>query len=204
MSAEGLFTVPLRRLLIMVFVSIGGIARGVCAGPGQYQHVLILSIDGLHEADLTDPATAAYLPNIEAFRNTSLHYSNAHTVVPSDSVPASLSYFTGAGPKTAGVYYEDAYDRSLYSPSAFSGSAPGTELLMTEVVDNNANVLSGGGGFNASSINQFTLPQRLSGDSFTRVYPHDLLKVNTVFEIAKAAGMRTAYIEKHPAYEIIG
>src|SRR5216117_2072112 len=82
MPAEGLLTVPLRRLLIILVVSIVGIARGVCMGAGQYQHVLILSIDGLHDADLTDPATAAYLPNIEAFRNASLHYSNAHTVVP--------------------------------------------------------------------------------------------------------------------------
>src|SRR5947207_11773072 len=159
MPAEGLLTVPLRRLLIILVVSIGGIARVVCLA-GKYQHVLILSIDGLHEADLTDPATAAYLPNIEAFRNTSLHYSNAHTVVPSDSVPASLSYFTGAGPKTAGIYYEDSYDRSLYAPSAFGGSPPGTELLLTEVLDNNPNVLSGGGNFGFGSINQFSLPQQ--------------------------------------------
>jgi len=35
------------------------------------------------------------------------------------------------------------------------------------------------------------------------VYPHSYLKVNTVFEVARAAGLRTAWSDKHPAYEIL-
>src|SRR4051812_19891083 len=171
---------------------------------GPYQHVLILSIDGLRESDLSDPATAAFMPNIVAFEHSAIHYSNAHTVVPSDSVPASLSYFTGASPKTTGVYYEDSYDRSLYAPGGFLGGPQGTQVSLTETVDNNASVLSGGGNSDASSISQFNLPQRDVGGSMVRVYPHDYLRVNTIFEVAKAAGLRTGYIEKHPAYEIIG
>jgi len=178
-------------------------ARGAGA-PGAFQHVLILSIDGLREADLTDPATAAYLPNIVGFEHSAIHYSNAHTVVPSDSVPASLSYFTGAGPKTTGVYYEDSYDRSLYASGGFLGGPQGTLVSLTETLDNNASVLSGGGNFGASSLSPFNLPQKDVGGSMVRVYPHDYLRVNTIFEVAKAAGLRTGYIEKHPAYEIIG
>jgi hypothetical protein len=34
------------------------------------------------------------------------------------------------------------------------------------------------------------------------VYPHGYLKVNTIFEVAHAAGLRTVVMEKHPAYEI--
>ena len=41
------------------------------------------------------------------------------------------------------------------------------------------------------------------GDKMVPVFPHELLKVNTIFEIAHAAGLRTAYIDKHPAYEIV-
>src|SRR6266581_612961 len=179
-------------------------AAGVALADAPYQHVLILSIDGLREADLADPATAAYLPNIRGFEHSAIHYSDAHTVVPSDSVPASLSYFTGAGPKTTGVYYEDSYDRSLYAAGGFLGGPQGTLVSLREVLDNNANVLNGGGNADVTSLSPFNLPQKDVGGTLVRVYPHDYLRVNTIFEVAKAAGLRTGYIEKHPAYEIIG
>jgi hypothetical protein len=35
------------------------------------------------------------------------------------------------------------------------------------------------------------------------VYPHSYLRVNTIFEVARTAGMRTAWSDKHPAYEIV-
>jgi hypothetical protein len=35
------------------------------------------------------------------------------------------------------------------------------------------------------------------------VYPHQYLKVNTIFEVARQAGLRTAWSDKHPAYEIL-
>jgi hypothetical protein len=35
------------------------------------------------------------------------------------------------------------------------------------------------------------------------VYPHQYIKVNTVFEVARAAGLRTAWSDKHAAYEVL-
>jgi hypothetical protein len=35
------------------------------------------------------------------------------------------------------------------------------------------------------------------------VYPHNYIKVNTVFEVARAHGLTTAWSDKHPAYEIL-
>jgi len=35
------------------------------------------------------------------------------------------------------------------------------------------------------------------------IYPHQYLKVNTVFEVAKAHGLHTAWTDKHPTYEIL-
>ncbi len=35
------------------------------------------------------------------------------------------------------------------------------------------------------------------------VYPHQYLRVNTVFEVARSLGLRTAWSDKHPAYEIL-
>jgi len=35
------------------------------------------------------------------------------------------------------------------------------------------------------------------------VFPHDFVKVNTVFEVVKASGRRTAWADKHPAYDLV-
>jgi hypothetical protein len=35
------------------------------------------------------------------------------------------------------------------------------------------------------------------------VYPYQYLKVNTIFEVAREANMRTAWCDKHPAYDIL-
>lgn len=35
------------------------------------------------------------------------------------------------------------------------------------------------------------------------MYPHERLQVNTVFEVVHAAGLQTAYSDKHPAYDIV-
>src|SRR5262249_5269791 len=37
----------------------------------------------------------------------------------------------------------------------------------------------------------------------TRVLPHQFPRVNNVFELVKAAGGRTAWSDKHPAYEFL-
>jgi hypothetical protein len=35
------------------------------------------------------------------------------------------------------------------------------------------------------------------------VYPHEYLRVNTIFEVARQHGLRTAWSDKHPAYELL-
>ncbi len=35
------------------------------------------------------------------------------------------------------------------------------------------------------------------------VYPHEFINVNTIFEVIRAHGGRTAWADKHPAYEIL-
>ena len=35
------------------------------------------------------------------------------------------------------------------------------------------------------------------------VWPHSFVRVNTVFEVVKAAGLRTAWSDKHPAYDLV-
>src|SRR5207237_4120682 len=72
----------------------------------------------------------------------------------------------------------------------------GTAVTFTEAPDLNPLALDGGGG-----LNQYALPRDPARDG-ALVYPHDYLRVNTIFEVVKAAGGRTAYAEKHLTYEI--
>jgi Type I phosphodiesterase / nucleotide pyrophosphatase len=91
-----------------------------------FKHVLILSVDGLRSADLQDPALKAYIPNILKLQGMGVTYPNAFTSSPSDSFPGTLSWLTGAGPATTGVYYDDSYARNLTNPIVpFNGEATG-------------------------------------------------------------------------------
>ncbi|WP_298921460.1 alkaline phosphatase family protein [uncultured Nostoc sp.] len=164
--------------------------------PGKFKSVLLLSIDGLRQADLEDAKLQQYLPNINSLRQTGISYTNAFTSIPSDSFPGVLNYLTGASPKTTGVYYDDTYSRIL---SDKLGSPAGIEVEFAENIDKNSDLLNGGGNFGINSID----PSKLRVDSNgNRVYPHNYLKVNTIFEVAKASGLHTAFIDKHPAYDI--
>jgi hypothetical protein len=177
--------------------------RARAGGVAPYQHVLLLSLDGLHDADLTDPATAEFLPNVLDIANHGIHYTNAYAVKPTDNFPNMVAQVTGAGPKTSGIYYDSTYNRSYYPAATFAGTPPGTSVLWTADIDKNPDLINGGGNSDISSINPIVLPQVLVNGTLQRVYPHNDLKVNTVFEVAHNAGLRTAYIDKHPSYEIV-
>jgi arylsulfatase A-like enzyme len=160
------------------------------------QHVLLLSVDGLHGTDVTDPNLKSSIPNIVALEQNGVSYSNATTTSPSDSFPGTLSYLTGAGPGTTGVFYDDSYSRTLFAPGS---NKPGTEVTYFEAIDKNLNLISGGGNFDASSIDPTTLPVNSQGQP---VYPNQFLQVNTIFDVAHQAGLYTAFSDKHPAYQI--
>ncbi len=163
------------------------------------KHVLILSIDGLHQADLEDSKLAGDFSNIFALARRGISYTNASTSEPSDSFPGTLAYLTGAGPKTTGVYYDDSYARNLIAPGGNTNTPPGTEAQFAENIDKNSDLLSGGGDFSVGSIDPAKLPLDSNGNP---VYPHQYLKVNTIFNVAHDAGLYTAFSDKHPAYDI--
>lgn len=165
------------------------------------QHVLLLSIDGLHGADVSDPQLQKDLANIVQLQNSGVTYSNATTTSPSDSFPGTLSYLTGASPGTTGVFYDDSYSRTLLpSIAQGGGSKPGTEVTYFEALDKNPALISGGDNFDASSIDSNQLPR--DPKTGNPVYPSQFLKVNTIFDVAHQAGLYTAFSDKHPAYQI--
>jgi hypothetical protein len=171
----------------------GAGAEGISA---PVKHVLLISVDGLHDSDLAAYAAANPRSAMAQLLATGVHYDHASAAMPSDSFPGLLALITGGSPKSTGVYYDDSYDRALAAPGS-DCKTPGTEVVYDESIDINTGAIDGGGG-----INMAALPLD-PANGCAPVMPHQFLRVNTVFEVAKAAGLPTAWSDKHPAYDIV-
>ncbi|WP_330328354.1 alkaline phosphatase family protein [Streptomyces sp. NBC_00536] len=181
------------------------------------QHVLLISVDGLHQSDLAWYVAQHPHSALARLVGGGVQYTNAATTNPSDSFPGMIAQATGGGPGTTGVYYDDTYDASLLpaGTTTCAGVKPGVEVDLTENLDRNQHALDAGQGLTGlpGSILQMTghpsnllNPAKLPVDPKTcePVYPHSYLQVNTIFEVARQAGLRTAWSDKHAAYEILG
>jgi len=97
----------------------------------EYRYVALFSVDGLHGSDVENYVALRPKSTIAQLLETGYEYTNAFTSAPSDSFPGSMFQFTGASPKTTGVWYDDAYDRTFYAPFSQSGThcagPPGAE-----------------------------------------------------------------------------
>lgn len=160
------------------------------------KYVAVFSVDGLHNSDL-DKWLARGPSNVSALLETGYRYTDAWTTGPSDSYPGSLAQYTGANPRTTGVWYDDTYDRTYYAPSSGCKGAPGAEVVYDESVDYNETELFSGG------INPANLPQAIINGKCTNIYPHMRTRVNTAFEVVVGAGYKTAYTDKHPSYDLM-
>lgn len=166
--------------------------------PQQAQHVLLISIDGMHQTDLANWVRNNPNSNLAQLSATSTTYSAARTTTPSDSFPGLLSLVTGGTPKSTGVYYDDSYDRTLYAPGSGCSGNAGTETVFDESVDVDSSKIFSGG------INPQNLPlAKTTNGACVPVYPHSFVKVNTIFEVVHAAGGFTAWADKHPAYDLV-
>jgi hypothetical protein len=180
------------------------------------KHVLLLSVDGLHQSDLEwyvshNPSSA-----LAKLVHKGVEFTDARTPFPSDSFPGMVALATGGNPKSTGIYYDDTWNHSLFpaGTTTCSGPAPGAEVTYFEQADKDPTALDAGQGLSGlpDSILQMTGnatslldPAQLPVDpgTCTPVYPHRYIKVNTIFEVARAAGLRTAWSDKHVAYEIL-
>ena len=208
-----------------VAVAVLGLgASGAAAAPAYggsrarkpQRHVLLLSVDGMHQRDLAWYVHQHPHSALATLVHGGTSYSHAQTPVPSDSFPGMVGQVTGGNPRTTGVYYDDTYNHT-YLPAgttSCAGARPGAEVPFTEADDKNPDALDAGQGLQGlpGNILQMTGhpqslldPKSLPVDPRTcrPVYPHQYLRVNTVFEVAKQAGLHTAWSDKHPAYEIL-
>ncbi|HEY8976398.1 MAG TPA: alkaline phosphatase family protein [Burkholderiaceae bacterium] len=165
------------------------------------EHVLIISVDGMHAQDLARCLADRTCPHIASLARHGVTYANAFTPGLSDSVPGLAALVTGGGPRSTGLFYDDVYDRTLYAGTDTQcAGKPGVEVLLQEQVGIDAmnggalSHLDGGGAFNPQQI-----PRRKVGSQCVPVYPHDFIQANTIFEVVKQHLPRahTAWSDKH-------
>ncbi|MGA2250450.1 alkaline phosphatase family protein [Terracidiphilus sp.] len=189
------------------------------------RHVLLLSIDGMHAVDFYHCAHGIagvnggdpYCPNLTALSHTGINYTAVTSSKPSDSFPGLAALVTGGSPKTTGMYYDVAYDRTLDGPELTTGTglepgpckpgaAPtGYTTDFDQGIEFDDTKLNGGapgaapteGGI--ASIDKRKL-DRDPANGCAQVYPWDFVRVNTIFSVAHKAGKYTAWIDKHASY----
>jgi Type I phosphodiesterase / nucleotide pyrophosphatase len=94
------------------------------SGQPRVKHVLLISVDGLHQSDLE--WYVANHPNSELARlvHGGAEFSNAHTSDPSDSDPGGTALMTGGDPRSTGVYYDVSYSHAVYEAGTTNCSGP--------------------------------------------------------------------------------
>lgn len=221
-------TIGMAGVLVASMLAVGGAAAGAAVKAPRHapsRHVVLLSIDGLHQSDLT--WWISHHPNgpLARLSRAGTEYSNALTPVPSDSFPGLIAQLTGGDPRTTGIYYDDSYNRRLLPPGPCTPGQTtglGTEVNYSEAISRDPNSIDSGlgipnlyaglpssvlglpGGMRAierGMINTAALP--VSPRTCRPGYPHQYLRVNTVFGVLDRAGLRTAWSDKHAAYELV-
>jgi Type I phosphodiesterase / nucleotide pyrophosphatase len=227
MKTNALARNGIRAAATLAFLSCAICADATAPGGSNVKHVLLLSIDGMHAVDLYNcvhgvegvNGGTAYCPNLAELSAHAIDYVNASSSKPSDSFPGLAALVSGGSPKSTGIYYDVAFDRTLDAPAATTGTglaggscakygAPtGSTTDYDQGIDYDDTALNGGapgaavteGGI--ASIN----PQHLVRDPRTGcspVYPWNFIRVNTIFSVVHAAGGYTAWIDKHPSYSM--
>ncbi len=188
---------------------------------GKIQHVLLISIDGMHSLDFANCSKGVpiygnqtYCPHLASLSSTGVHYLQALTSKPSDSFPGLVAQITGGTPRSAGIFYDVSYDRALSPPAKTTPygivggpklcpSVVGTQVGFDEEIDYNYLKLDSGKPDGSSGINGIN-PDYLPRDpknGCAPVYPHSYIRDNTIFNVVKNAGGYTAWSDKHPSYD---
>lgn len=164
------------------------------ASAPKVSRVLLISVDGMHALDLANFIKSNPQSNLARLSTRGITYTQASTSKPSDSFPGLMSIVTGGSPISTGLWYEGAYARDL-SPAGSNCRTTGTEIVWDSGIDRDKKLIDGGG------IDPAKLPLDPK-KGCSAVYPHDYLRVNTVFEVVRQANLHTAWVDKHPSYEM--
>ncbi|SEM61941.1 alkaline phosphatase family protein [Streptacidiphilus jiangxiensis] len=86
--------------------------------PSASKHVLLISIDGMHQSDLDWYIANHPGSTLARLTHTGSEYTNAETSNPSDSDPGGTALMTGGNPRSTGVYYDVEYSHKTDEPGA--------------------------------------------------------------------------------------
>jgi hypothetical protein len=214
-------------LLVLVLAASSALSQTPSSSK-QIQHVLLISVDGMHAVDFLNCAngisTASngqpFCPAIAALGNTGINYVAASTSKPSDSFPGLIAIVTGGSPALTGIYYDVAYSRDLDAPAKTTGNGlgagpctpfgppTGTTTEYEEGIDIDQTKVNGGapgaaltdGGI--ASIDTKRLVRDPS-KGCAPVLPWEFVRTNTIFSVIHAAGGFAAWSDKHPAYSAV-
>jgi len=165
------------------------------------KHVLLISVDGLHALDVANYVAAHPNSALAELSHHGLTYSDARTPSLSDSFPGLLALVTGGSPLSHGLFYDVSFNRSIFDPAntACQGQ-PGNVQVYDESVDK----YTGNPPVSLNVLDPAALPRYINEDGqCAPKYPHNAIRTNTIFEVVKAAGGRTAWADKHPAYDLV-
>jgi len=155
----------------------------------EIRHVLLLSVDGLHQQDLSWYVQHYPASTLASLVRHGIDYTDALTPVPSDSSPGMVAQATGGDPGVTGIYYDDTYNHDVFpaGTTTCSGPAPGAEVAFEEAIDVNQHSLDAGQGLSGlpGSILQMTPNPRevinpanlpVSAQTCKPIYPNQYLK----------------------------
>jgi len=102
----------------------------------RLDHVLLVSVDGLHALDVANYAAAHPDSALAQLVNHGLTYSNARTPANSDSFPGLLALVSGGSPNSLGLFYDVSFNRGIFDPANTTCSGqPGNLQVYDESID---------------------------------------------------------------------
>jgi hypothetical protein len=201
--------------ILLAFPALGGNDN-----LAKVEHVLLISVDGMHQSDLAWYAQNYPKSTLASLLAQGIDYSNASTPFPSDSFPGFAAQYTGGNPLSTGIYYDDTWNHSVFPAGTKNcgGTPPGGAVSLDESLDINSGALDAGQGIvpalgpspwlnilqmtsdPVKVINAANLP--VDGKTCLPIYPNRYLEVNTIFEVIHQHHLLTAWSDKHPSYLI--
>jgi hypothetical protein len=188
----------LRKSILAILATLT-LGAACTAQASEIEHVLLISVDGLHALDVERYIDSHPHSALATLAHHGVTYTNARTPSLSDSFPGLLALVTGGSPVSHGLFYDVSYERTLFDPTNLEcKGTPGNTIVFDETIDNYS-----ASGLSLNTINPAALPRKLKDGVCVPVYPHDMLRTNTIFEVVKQHGGHTAWADKHPAYDLV-
>ncbi|MGI8677752.1 MAG: alkaline phosphatase family protein [Jatrophihabitans sp.] len=138
---------------------------------------------------------------------TGVYYDDTynHALLPPGTIDCSTAT------RGTEVAWTEAADRSQNPITLDAGQHIPSPALRQLPTNTRAQTLANSRAITAAILRMTPTPQTLldpatlpvNPSTCLPIYPHNYLRVNTVFNIVRAAGLRTAWSDKHPAYEIL-